>query len=355
MGFLQAGACRRACALLACVAAWCMLHAVPACAAPKTDVIMLRNGDRITGEIKSLEHNQLKLSTAHMGTVYIEWDKIAQVETNQYLLLERIDGSRYYGQLVGGADEAELLVRRDEDSRPDTVSMVSVVRAEPIVGGHFIDRLDGYVSAGLDVAKAQGRSSADFGGGLSSRTRIREWSIDGSANITDDDSGAKSERYDLQGDWRQFRRDRDFYAGFGGFESNTELDLDLRTTLGAGYGRYFVQTNRAEWAGGAGLAYAHETYKGRETIDSVALAMITGFAIYRYDFPETDVAGNLTLLPSLTESGRVRAEADLRAKYEFVDDLYFEIKLYGSYDSEPPLADSEQSDYGVVTSLGYSF
>ena len=53
--------------------------------------------DHLTGEIKSLEHNRLKLSTSHMGTIYIEWDKIARVQTNQYLLLERSDGVRYYG------------------------------------------------------------------------------------------------------------------------------------------------------------------------------------------------------------------------------------------------------------------
>jgi hypothetical protein len=29
--------------------------------------------------------------------------------------------------------------------------------------------------------------------------------------------------------------------------------------------------------------------------------------------------------------------------------------VYGGYDSKPPTVDLEQSDYGVVTSLGYSF
>ena len=71
-------------------------------AAPKTDVVVMTNGDRITGEIKSLEYNQLKLSTYHMGTIYIEWDKIASLQSDQYLLLERTDGTRYYGQLAAG-------------------------------------------------------------------------------------------------------------------------------------------------------------------------------------------------------------------------------------------------------------
>ena len=116
-----------------------------------------------------------------------------------------------------------------------------------------------------------------------------------------------------------------------------------------------MQNNHAEWLGGLGVVYSHENYTGGETFDSVEGVLTTSFKLFRYDFPETDIGGSLSLLPSLTKSGRYRAEADLRAKYEFVDDLYFELKVYGSYDSQPPLADSEQSDYGLTTSLGYSF
>ncbi len=325
-------------------------------AAPKTDVVVLVNGDRITGEIKSLEYNQLKLSTYHMGTIYIEWDKIASLNTDQYLLLERTDGTRYYGQLVAAEKgDSTLRVKRNADQPFETVETAVIVRAQPIEGGAIVERLDGYVSAGFDLAKANSRTSVDFAGGLSSRTRVRAWAIDGSVNLTDDSAGDTSERYILQGNYRQFVRARDFYLGFTSFERNTELDLNLRTLVGGGYGRYFVQTNHSEWLAGLGVAYSHENYTGGERFDSVEGVLTTSFKLFRYDFPETDIGGSLTILPSLTKSGRYRAEGDLRAKYEFVDDLYFELKVYGSYDSQPPLADTEQSDYGVTTSLGYSF
>lgn len=327
----------------------------PATAAPKTDVVTLVNGDRITGEVKSLQYNQLKFSTSHMGTIYIEWDKIASIQSDQYLLLERTDGRRYYGQLKPGEPDAKLRVQGKKESAVEAVDIALVVRAEPIEKGNLFDRTNGYVSAGLDVAKANNRSSVDLAAGLSSRTQKREWSFDGSMNLTDDSTGDTSERYQLHGDYKQFLRERDFYLGFAGFERNTELDLNLRSSAGGGLGRYFVQNNHAEWIGGVGLAYSHENYTGGETLDSVEGVLVTSFRIFRYDFPETDIGGSLALLPSLTESGRLRAEGDLRAKYEFVDDLYFEVKLYGSYDSKPPLAGSEQSDYGLTTSLGYSF
>jgi hypothetical protein len=308
----------------------------PAVAAPKTDVIVLMNGDRLTGEIKSLEHNRLKVSTDHMGTVYIEWDKVARLQSDQYLLLEREDGLRYYGQLKPGTEDGRLQVDRgDERATPENVAIASVVRAVPIEGGEFIDRLDGYVSAGLDIAKANDRRSVDFAGGLSSRTREREWALDGSMNLTDDSSDETTERYDVEFQYRQFRQSRDFYLGFAEMSRNTELDLNLRTLLGAGYGRYFVQTNTADWAGGLGLAYSNEHYTGSEKFNSLEAVFYTTFSVFRYDFPETDIGGTLSLLPSLTKSGRYRSEADLHAKYEFVDDLYFELRLWGSFDSDP--------------------
>jgi hypothetical protein len=246
-------------------------------------------------------------------------------------------------------------VRRGPDRSPEAVAMSSIVRAQPIEGGRFIDRLDGYVSAGLDMTKASSRRSLNFSGGLSSRTQVRQWSLDGSASLTDDAAGATSERYDLQADYRQFLRGGNFYRGFGQLSRNTELDLNLRTLVGGGVGHYLWRSNVAEWLAGAGIALSNEHYSGEDPLNSIEAVLSTSFRIFRYDFPETDVAGTLQVLPSLTESGRYRGEADLRAKYEFIDDLYFELKFYGSYDSKPPVLGASQSDYGVTTSLGYSF
>ena len=109
---------RLACVRAAIVAVVPVAWLTPATAAPKTDVVGRRNGDRITGEIKSLDYNQLKLSTDHMGTIYIEWDKIERVQSDQYLLLERADGSRAYGQLASGGSDAQLLVRSNPAGPP---------------------------------------------------------------------------------------------------------------------------------------------------------------------------------------------------------------------------------------------
>jgi hypothetical protein len=38
-----------------------------------------------------------------------------------------------------------------------------------------------------------------------------------------------------------------------------------------------------------------------------------------------------------------------------VSDFYLDLSFYQSYDSDPPDVAAEKTDYGVITSLGYSF
>jgi hypothetical protein len=44
----------------------------PTAFADKTDVVVLLNGDHLTGEVKGLSYGQLRFTTDNMGTVYIE-------------------------------------------------------------------------------------------------------------------------------------------------------------------------------------------------------------------------------------------------------------------------------------------
>ncbi len=55
-----------------------LMH-IPLLARDKTDVVILKNGDHVTGEIKSLDRGKMTLSTDSMGTVQIEWEDVARV------------------------------------------------------------------------------------------------------------------------------------------------------------------------------------------------------------------------------------------------------------------------------------
>ncbi len=58
---------------------------MPVAQAAKTDVVVLINGNVVTGEIKSLDFAELRYSTDSMGTASIEWEEIVSLTSDQSL------------------------------------------------------------------------------------------------------------------------------------------------------------------------------------------------------------------------------------------------------------------------------
>jgi putative salt-induced outer membrane protein YdiY len=349
-------------------ARWIACLALLACSFPaladKTDIIVLRNGDRVTGEIKKMERAQLKVSTDSMGTIYIEWKDVVRVTSKELYVIEMQDGSRVQGTLAENDAEGELLLRRSAAAgesgtgpgEDQPVIMANAVWVEPLkVNEAIIKRWDGSVSAGFDSTKANNDTS--LSASFEARRRAEESIIgfSGSVYSRSQDGVEDSLRADLRGIYRGLLEERWFWAGLGAFERNDELGIDLRTLGGAGYGRFLVQTGRTLWSMTGGVAVVNEQLAGDEDAQTSLEAFFnTDYEFFTYDTPKTTLTTSLTVFPSLTESGRVRSQLDFALRRELITDLFVEISVYDSYDSKPP-EEGEKNDYGIVTSLGYTF
>ena len=340
-----------ACAIVAGV------FAAPAFA-EKTDIVVLKNGDRLTGEVKRLSYGQLMFSTDNMGTVYIEWDKIASIATNRVLQLEMADGSRHVGRAPSLGPQPGILrlmpVASDGPQPPSDLPMADIVRADYLEQGQWLARLEGAVSAGYSFTKANSVEQVNLSGKVGSRDRKRSWDVALATQITGQDSLPDSERSSLVGTWERFMPNRYYYEGTLEFTRNSELGLDLRSLLGGTVGQYIVQNQSREWRAGVGLAASREKKSDGTSQDNLEAQLTSSFRLFRYDSPKRDVTAGITLLPSLTDGGRVRGELTIDSRYEIINDLFFKVSLYDSYDNEPA-EDSPTNDWSLVTSLEYSF
>ena len=327
--------------------------AVPASAAPKTDIVLFKNGDRLTGELISLKRGRLNLNTHATGTIGIEWDKVEGVISDQHIQVETGSGIRYFGTLTATEGEASVIVVTN--TGPQSLDPNRVIVMSPIEGGG-IHALDVDVSLGYNFAKAGGVETGNFGLNMDFRSLIRIESLSFSTTLTDSDTQEESKRTNLGLQHTRLWNNRWFSVGNLTFDQNDELGLNLRTSIGGGIGRYFVQSNTMLFSLEAGLQGSREDLvENPEDADSIEATFTMNWDWFEFQDPELDWSTTIQIIPNLSEWGRVRGEIDTALQWELIGDLNWGISIFGSFDNQPHSTEGQTSDYGINTSLTYEF
>ena len=317
------------------------------------DVVTFRNGDHLTGDLKSLERGMLRFKTVATSTISIEWDEVVRIESRQNIQVEIEDGSRYLGRLSSGPGVGEVTITTTSGNV--ALEMSRVILMTPIKE-KGISRLDGDITVGFDFTKASEIRQVLVGANYEMHSEARRLSIRAEASLTDSRDNDSSQRQNLSFNYRRLWPHRWLTGGFLILERNDELNLDLRTSIGGGGGRILRQTNHSMFALEGGLMFSRENVSGtsedKDTIE--AFGTIT-WEWYRLDTPELDLSTSFQVIPNLTETGRLRSEWDINLKWEIVKDLFWQLSVYNSYDSDPTTEGANKNDYGISTSAGWSF
>lgn len=331
-----------------------LLLVLPMAAQAKNDVVIMRNGDRLTGEVKSLSRGRLSFKTDATGTINIEWNDVARLTADHNIQVELESGLRYFGHLVDAEERFNIVV--DTSTGPAGLRTENVVKMEPIDMEGLLQDIDVDVSVGYNFTKASQVTQFNVGVSADYRTRQRIASAKFSSIISDSSGNDTSRRQTLGFNYTRLRRNRWLNDGSLNFEKNDELGLDLRTTLGTGGGRILKQSNSVLLILKGGLQGTRENLVGEpEDKDSLESYVTLQWDWFRYDSPELDWSTNLQVIPSITESGRVRTEFDTTFKWEIVGDLFWRLEFYNSHDNQPQSAEGATNDYGIITSVEYDF
>lgn len=250
----------------------CVLAAGRPALGADTDLVVLKNGDRLHGEIKRLQYGRLELSTTSMGTIYVEWDKVVGLASPNYFEIETADGARHYGSLEA-ITAGTLAVALEGTVTP--LAVATVVRIRPIKES-FWERIDGSVTLGASYTKASEIGQGSLGVTIRSRRPAYEFSADFNTTVTVQPDQPDKSRTVAGASYIWMLRNRWFVPGSGRLERNTDLGLDLRSSAGAGIGHYFVQTNRSLTGAAGGLLVNRENpVSGESTVNVEAFVGAT--------------------------------------------------------------------------------
>jgi len=324
----------------------------PLHAQPKTDVVTLANGDRITGEVTRLDRGRLEFSTDDAGTLYLEWDKLVSVVSTRLVEVVTSDGRRFLGSL-GRTDDRSVAVVSPGATVTLRMSEVTIIRP---IGGSFWRKLDGSVDAGFNYTRSSGVAQLNFNSDTVYRRPASQARLTASLTVTEkEDDPGRDDRGTLEASYLLYPWREWFVVAVGRFESNESLGLALRSQIGAATGPRLINTNRAQLSLGAGLVLNDERGVDVEATQNVEALFVLSSSFFTYDRPRTNLDLNLQYYPSLSDPGRHRAQLDAGVKRELWKDFFVALSLYNTYDSRPPNPAADTNDVGIVASIGWTY
>jgi hypothetical protein len=337
-----------------------LLLALPISARDKSDVLVMRNGDRLTCEVKSLDADTLSISLDYAaGTISINWGKVDHIESTQLFLIKTQDGLVYSGSLsthsAPGARPTKIEVLEESSSKIE-LDKIHVIHMEE-TDLSFWRRINGQV--GMNSIYSKGNQSVQYNLNADAVYPRPRWSAavsysssfssnTGTSAVTRNESQLTGQRLLRWNNW--------YYAGLVDFLQSSEQGIQLQSTFGGGIGRYLKNTNNTMISVYGGVAWQNIAYHEQLVAapnQQVTSALIVGkISLFRFDKTNLDVLA--TVLPALSDPGRIHTNLNVAYYIKLWSKFTWNFSFYGNWDNQPPPGFSS-SDYGTSSGLTYRF
>jgi Protein of unknown function, DUF481 len=337
-----------------------LLVVVPLFARESTDVIVMQNGDRLTGEVKALDGGVLYVSLPYVvQTLSVDWTKVARLESHQLFFVKTEDGTVYEGVLnsreTGGGRPTEIEIA-ETPAKTEVISSTRVVNVSQ-TSEKFLQRFTGGASFGTIYAKANQTAQYSLTG-YAGYPRPRWGASAGiSSNLSLASGTSTSTRNQLTfSGYHLMRKNNYFYNGFDAFLQSTEQGITHQNAIGATIGRYLKNTDRALISVGAGGAWQTTNYnQGVVPIPTQNVATAVLLAnVQLFTFNKTTLNVGGAVFPALSEPGRVYYSTNASYYIKITGNLSWNVSFYGNWDNQPP-AKLPGSDYGTTSGLSWTF
>jgi hypothetical protein len=323
----------------------------------RKDLVTLKNGDRITGEIKRLDRGVLYIDLDYVSsTVGLDWRQIEKVETGAVYQIVLEHGDHLIGTFakLPSTDAGVEDVAIHLGDQKKVVPASSIVQIESQKES-FWRQLTGGVSVGASFTS--GNSQTAVNTSANTKYVARLWSA--GASFTSSFSGqadaSKTNLQDVQAGADRSLSQNSFLLALSDFLHSSQQQLNLRTTLGGGFGRYVIRRNGNELRWFGGTVYTHEDFESASsspTQENVEGLAGMDYSLYRFD--KYSLTSQFLLYPGFSDLGRVRATTKTSFSIKLPNNFNLTFSFWDNYDSRPPVT-ARKNEFGVSNSIGWTF
>lgn len=321
------------------------------------DVVVLKNGDRLTGEIKGLQRGELKIKADYMAeAVRLDWARIERLESKSTFMISLVDGKLFTNVMrllpTNSNEIPNFVIGSSDDAL--RVHQLDVIRILPAAPG-FWRRLEGSVDFGLSYTSGNDQYQTQLTATTTYRTGDNSFTASIDSAFSGQPEGDSTARKQFTFDYRKQLTQRFFVGGIFDLLQSDQQSLELRTSIGGLVGFNLLQSEHSRLSIFGGVVGTRENYSTPiGTPRSTNADALAGVDFSTFRFKTTDIRTRFNLYPSLTTPGRMRLQATSDLHIKIVKDLYWGFHVYENFDSRPPVR-ADKNELGISTSLGWKF
>ena len=321
------------------------------------DVVVLKNGDRLTGEIKGLQRGELRIKSDYMAeAVRLDWAKVERLESKSTFMIWLVDGKLITDVMrllpAESSEIANFVIGNANQTLK--VHQLDVIRIAPAYR-RFWKQLEGSIDFGFNFTSGNDQYQTQLAATTTYRTGDHSFTTSVESAFSGQTEGTSLTRNQFNFDYRKQLTPRWYAGGLFDLLRSDQQSLKLRTSVGGLIGRNLKQTESTRLSLFGGVVGTRENYsESIGTPRTTNADAIAGIDFTTFSFNRTDIRSRISLFPSFTTPGRTRLKATSDLRIKIVKDLWWGFHVYENFDSRPPVR-ADKNDLGVSTSLGWKF
>lgn len=325
--------------------------------AERKDVVIMNNGDHITGEVKRLQNGYLYVETEYVSSnIALDWNQVQSVESAATFQIVLNNGQRMEGKIKKVSRESakteDFLIREATgEVRVPSAEVASVETTKPT----FWRQLQGSIDFGYSFTSGNSQSSLNIDTSTAYKTPGWEVMTSFDSTFSGQPGASNTNREDLQTTLVKFLNRNSYVESLSDFLHSSQQDLTLRTTLGGGYGRYLKHTTNSNLAWLGGIVYIHESFDtvvAQPSDQNVEAVLGLQYNYVRFNFGEFD--SQVQVFPGLTDAGRLRLKTNNSLTIKLRNNFHLAFTFWDNFDSQPPPT-ARKNELGISSGIGWSF
>lgn len=316
--------------------------------AARADVLVLKMGDRITGEISRLWDGEITIEPEYSDEFNVDVSAVDHIVSTRDFEIELSDGRKVVGQFAGTDSGGNQIINAENQS-------FSVPLAELFELDEPEAAFDWESNADFSAAINSGNTN-NYNTKLRADTTVRISDHRHLGEITfirEDQDGVSIQEKDLfKYNYNWLFRDPVFFSTSFSYERDPIIELDSRVIVSIGMGRDIWNTPRKFLSVQLGAGGQSE----RSGIVSEESAVVTWVLRYSQDVfgDDMEIYHNHSITHNVNGRTNTSYKTTTGLRYEITDLLYANFSMDYDYESEP-VEPATSEDISILFGLGLEF